>query len=146
MEEARLSAEVQALARLGLPALRVFWRRRWGEPPKLRSPSLLAYAAAYRLQAEAEGDLSSATSRRLADFARRFTADRDFRPEGVMRLAPGCSLVREWGGARHEVKVMEDGFAYAGQRFASLSAAAAHITGAKRSGVLFFGLKTGKGA
>jgi hypothetical protein len=39
------------------------------------------------------------------------------------------------------VKVLPEGFSYQGRTFRSLSAVAAHITGVKRSGVLFFGLK-----
>ena len=57
------------------------------------------------------------------------------------KLTPGCSLIREWGGARHEVRVLEEGFGYQSERFSSLSQVAQHITGAKRSGRLFFGLK-----
>jgi hypothetical protein len=137
----KIDQEVQALERPDLEGLRALWRRRWGAPPKLRSRELMAYAAAHRLQAEAFGDLAPAVSRRLGDLARRFTADRNFQPTAGPALAPGCSLVREWGGARHEVGVLEDGFGYDGQRFTSLSAVAAHITGVKRSGLLFFGLK-----
>ncbi len=135
--------EVQALQRLDLEGLRQAWRNRWGDPPKLRSRELMLYAAAYRLQAEAFGDMTADTRKRLADLARRFTADRNYQPTSGPSLSPGCSLVREWGGARHEVKVLTDGFSYQGQRFASLSAIAVHITGTKRSGVLFFGLKSG---
>jgi hypothetical protein len=136
-----LDQEVQTLGRLDLEALRTEWRRRWGAPPKLRSRELMAYAATYRLQADAVGDLPAATRRKLVELGRRFAEDRAYRPVAGPNLTPGCSLIREWGGARHEVKVVEDGFSYLGQRFSSLSAVAQHITGAKRSGVLFFGLK-----
>jgi hypothetical protein len=136
-----LEQEVQALDRLDIEGLRAEWWRRWGAPPKLRSRELMAYAATYRLQADAVGDLPAPTRRKLAELGRRFVADRAYRPVAGPILTPGCSLIREWGGARHEVKVLDDGFGYLGQRFASLSAVAQHITGAKRSGVLFFGLK-----
>jgi hypothetical protein len=142
---ADVAEEVRALQRLDLEGLRAEWRRRWGDPPKLRSRELMAYAAAYRLQAEAHGDIAPETRRRASDLARRFAADRNYQPTPGPSLTPGCSLVREWGGARHEVKVLADGFSYQGHSFSSLSAVAAHITGTKRSGVLFFGLK-GKGA
>jgi hypothetical protein len=145
MTTADLAEEVQALERLDLQSLRVEWRRRWGEPPKLRSRELLAYAAADRLQSEAFGGLSSPIRRRMAELARRFGADRSYRPVPGPKLTPGCSLIREWGGARHVVQVMEDGFGYQGQRFSSLSKVAQYITGAKRSGVLFFGLKENAG-
>ena len=141
MTAEELEQEAQALARLDLEGLRAEWRRRWGAPPKLRSRELMAYATTYRLQADAIGDLPAPTRRKLAELGRRFAEDLAYRPVAGPNLTLGCSLIREWGGARHEVKVVEDGFSYLGQRFSSLSAVAQHITGAKRSGVLFFGLK-----
>ena len=140
-----MAEEVKALERLDLQGLRAEWRRRWGAPPKLRSRELLAHAATYRLQAEALGDLPAPMRRRIAELGRRFGADRSYRPIAGPKLTAGCSLVREWGGARHEVKVLDDGFSYQGARFSSLSSVAEHITGAKRSGVLFFGLKAREG-
>jgi hypothetical protein len=133
--------EVQALERLDLEALRAAWRSRWGEPPKYRARELMAYALAHRLQAETFGDLPAPTRRKLAELGRRFQENPRFQPTPGPNLTPGCSLLREWGGVRHEVVVLERGFAYAGQRFLSLSRVAQHITGVKRSGVLFFGLK-----
>jgi hypothetical protein len=136
-----IAKEVRGLTALDLEALRSLWRQRWGAPPALRSPDLMARAVADRLQCEAEGGLSPALKRSLSDYARQFGADPDYRPTRGPTLTPGCSLVREWGGARHEVKVLEEGFAYRGGIFASLTAVATRITGVKRSGVLFFGLK-----
>jgi len=140
-----VAEEVQAFERLDLEDLRAEWRRRWGAPPKLRSREIMAHAAAYRLQAEVFGDLSVPTRRRVAELGRRFAGDRSFKPMAGPTLTPGCSLIREWGGNRHEVWVTESGFSYQGGAFSSLSAVAQHITGAKRSGILFFGLK-GDGA
>ena len=42
---------------------------------------------------------------------------------------------------RHEVRVLEDGFSYQGERFGSLSEVAQRITGTKWNGQVFFGLK-----
>ena len=140
-----IETEVQAVEVLDLQTLRAEWRRRWGAPPKLRSRELLAHAFAYRLQAEAFGDLPAPLKRRVAELARRFKVDRSYRPAPGPNVTPGCSLVREWGGVRHEVKVIEGGFSYQGATYASLSRLAEHITGAKRSGVLFFGLKAKEG-
>lgn len=136
-----IAEEVQALERLDLEGLRIEWRRRWGDPPKLRSRELMAHAAAYRLQAQAFGDLPAPTRRRIAEWGRRFARDRSFRPVPGPVLTPGCSLIREWGDARHEVWVTDAGFSYQGKAFTSLSAVAQHITGVKRSGILFFGLR-----
>lgn len=146
MSAKTIGEEIQALERLDLDGLRAEWRRRWGEPPKLRSRELMAHAAAYRLQAQAFGDLPAPTKRRIAELGRRFAEDRSFRPSTGPALTPGCSLIREWGGVRHEVWVTETGFSYQGAAFASLSALAHHITGVKRSGQLFFGLKGRVGA
>lgn len=56
-------------------------------------------------------------------------------------LKSGSSLIKEWRGVRHEVRVLEDGFSYQGERLGSLSEAAQRITGTKWNGHVFFGLK-----
>jgi Protein of unknown function (DUF2924) len=55
---------------------------------------------------------------------------------------PGTVLVREWGGVTHQVKVLEGGVLFRGERYKSLSEVARLITGARWSGPLFFGLKS----
>jgi hypothetical protein len=133
---------MEALAALGLPALRLFWAERWGRPPQYRSRDLMLRALAYRLQVQAEGGLPGASVRRMAVYAAKFMDDRKFTPTPGPLLKPGASLVREWQGARHEVLVTGDGFLYRGRRFRSLSQVAQTITGTKWNGLLFFGLKT----
>lgn len=58
------------------------------------------------------------------------------------RIKPGSVLVREWKGRSYRVTVMADGFAYDGERFASLSEIAWEITGTKWNGPRFFGLRS----
>ena len=53
-------------------------------------------------------------------------------------------LVRECNGQTITVEVLEEGFAYAGRTWNSLSEIARHVTGAHWSGPRFFGL-TGNG-
>ena len=53
---------------------------------------------------------------------------------------PGSLVVREYRGETHVVRVLDDGFEYAGRRFASLSSIAREITGTKWNGYTFFGL------
>ena len=137
-------AEVRALAAMNLQALRVEWRRRWGPPPRFRSRDLLAGAMAHRIQAAAFGDLAAPVKRRMDDYAARFIADRTFSPVVGPVLAPGSTVIREWRGVRHEVTVTETGFAYGGKAFGSLSQIATAITGVKRNGLVFFGLKGAK--
>lgn len=125
-----------------LPELREAWVAALGEPaPALRTRELLRLALAYRLQARAHGDLPGKWRRRAAELARRFAADRDYTPVSGPALKPGSSLIKVWGGERHELQVLEDGFAYRGQRFTSLSEVARHITGTRWNGHVFFGLK-----
>ena len=54
---------------------------------------------------------------------------------------PGTVLVREWHGVGHQVRVLEEGVLYLGERYRSLSAVARLITGTRWSGPRFFGLK-----
>ncbi len=59
------------------------------------------------------------------------------------RIKPGTRLVRVWQGSLHEVTVLDAGFSYRGQTYASLSVIARQITGTRWSGPQFFGLKGG---
>lgn len=59
------------------------------------------------------------------------------------KLTPGTRLVRDWHGVGHTVTVLEQGFAYGGKEWRSLSAIAKTITGAHWSGPRFFGLTAG---
>lgn len=56
-------------------------------------------------------------------------------------LRPGARLLREWRGQTHEVRVVHQGFEYAGSTYKSLSAIARAITGTPWSGPAFFGTK-----
>jgi hypothetical protein len=60
------------------------------------------------------------------------------------RVKPGAILVREWKGERHQVTLMEDGFAYQGKAHESLSEIARLITGTRWNGPRFFGLRPDK--
>jgi hypothetical protein len=42
----------------------------------------------------------------------------------VGKLETGAMLIREWGGVKHQVTVLENGFSFRGQRYQSLSAVA----------------------
>ncbi|HWN71046.1 MAG TPA: DUF2924 domain-containing protein, partial [Haliangium sp.] len=50
----------------------------------------------------------------------------------------GTVLVREHGGKRHEVQILDDGFLYEKKRYRSLSAVARAITGTPWNGFRFF--------
>lgn len=126
-----MSGLIAALEHATLYELRAEWGRRYGAPPRLRSPDLLRHVLAWRIQAEGEGGLDKETRKLLCKDAR--TSD--------PRLAPGAVVVREWNGARHEVEVTEEGFIYGGRRWDSLSGIARAITGTRWNGPRFFGLR-----
>ena len=56
-------------------------------------------------------------------------------------LKPGALLIREWQGRLERVTVVDDGFAWNGATYASLSAVAFAITGTKWNGHRFFGVR-----
>lgn len=128
----RITAEVRALAALDLHGLRDEWRRRYGEPPKMRSTELLARLLAWKIQADAFGGLDAATIRLL---------NAETLPPARPVLEPGTRLSREWQGRRHEVAVLESGFRYDGRDYRSLSQVAREITGTRWNGLRFFGLR-----
>src|SRR5713226_5353449 len=137
----KISAEIAAFAALGINDLKSRWRELYDtEPPPRISRELLARAIAHRLQEKVFGGLAPAT-RRLLD---RVAADRSSRRARLSlarKAAPGTLLIREWRGAAHQVTVHDDGVAYHGKRYGSLSEVARLITGTRWSGPLFFGLR-----
>jgi Protein of unknown function (DUF2924) len=104
---------------------------------------------AYRIQAAAFGDLDRATLRRLREmkgealesgqappFATRGPTTR----EGV-GVKSGALVVREWNGCIERVLVLDEGYAWNGGVYRSLSQVAKAITGTNWNGHRFFGLK-----
>ena len=60
------------------------------------------------------------------------------------RIKPGSLLVREWNDRLHRVMALEEGFAWEGGTYRSLSQVARAITGGHWSGPRFFGLANAK--
>lgn len=126
------------LGDLGLEPLRAIWRERFGTPPALRSPEILALMLAWRIQAAREGGL---------DAELRRTIRRQTSAAVATALTPGTRLTREWQGVRHEVVVEPDGrFRHQGELHRSLSQVARKITGSRWNGPRFFGLRAGEEA
>ena len=149
--DASILSIVANLEGLDLNGLRRQWRTHLGgEPPAQLQRWLLIRVLAYRLQADAFGRLDKSTRQILccekgddatAPFDRRAPQTR----EGV-GLKAGALLVREWNGRLERVTVLEEGFAWNGQTFGSLSQIAKAITGTNWNGHRFFGLRQGKAA
>ena len=158
---ARTIAELQ---RQTMPALRRRYAELFGESTAARNKAWLIKRIAWRLQALDEGDLSQRARQRAEELAQ----DADLRVTApTERLAkqtfpapaprtipmpadrrlplPGTILTRSYKDRTLAVTVLDQGFEFEGQRYASLSAVAQAATGAHWSGFRFFGLlkKTG---
>jgi len=139
----RISAEITALASLGIAQLKDRWKVLYGtEPPPRASRDFLIRAASYRIQERALGGLSVSTRRLLERVAADVNERRRVRVAPTRKLHTGAILLREWGGVQHQVTVLENGVLFRGNRYRSLSEVARKITGSRWSGPLFFGLRT----
>ncbi len=116
------------------------------EPPKAFGPDLLRRSIAHQIQEKAYGGLSGPTRRLLDQLVKAASAKPNGRLELPRRIKPGSELVRTWKGRTHRVTVIADGFAYDGEKYASLSEIASKITGTRWNGPRFFGLRTKAGA
>ena len=108
------------------------------DPPKYMSIHFMRRVLAHDLQCRTLGGNSVATRRAL----KQVSGGRDA-SEVARVVGDGAALVREWNGRVYRVAVSGDGYVLDGKTYASLSAVARHITGARWSGPRFFGL-TGK--
>ena len=134
--------DLPALPTLKRSALRQVWHALFNAPmPAKASRQLLIYCLAYRIQQNAYGGLSAAARRRLRATAQQLAPEHGRAKPAPVRLAPGTRLIRQWREQRHEVTVLERGFAYRGRHYGSLSAIARVISGTHCSGPRFFGLR-----
>ena len=123
------------------------WRNAVGKPAPVNiSKSLSARLLAYRLQVNQHVDLAKDTVRLFETIADDLAAGKtpDIKPPVERRLKPGSVLIREHQGVQHKVMVMEEGYAWQGGTFASLSSTAKAITGTNWNGNTFFGLNEKK--
>jgi hypothetical protein len=145
--ERSLEDEIAHVRDLDLYGLRARWKAMLRKQPPPYLPRHLLFAVlAYQLQADELGDLAPDTVRLLKQIASsgvsvdaaRLTSEFD-RRRGELR--PGTILMREWNGRHHRAVVMDEGFAWNGKTYDSLSKIAFAITGTKWNGPRFFGLR-----
>jgi hypothetical protein len=142
-----LDDEIARLCDLDLQGLRARWKSMFRQQPPPHLPRHLLFAVlAYRLQVQELGDLDRVTARLLKQIAtgggtlgasRRTDAFSRRRAE----LKPGTILMREWNAQTHRVMVVDEGFAWNGKTYDSLSKVAFAITGTNWNGPRFFGLR-----
>ena len=122
-----VEAEIARLRGLETNALRARWRTGFGHDAPIHLARHLLFAMlAYRLQAEAMGDLDAETVRFLkqVDLAPSKQAAVPLMQAFERRtrdLSPGTVLTREWSGQHHRVMVLDGGFVWEGRTYSSLS-------------------------
>jgi hypothetical protein len=145
---------IAALSDMPREDLAVEWIKLYKHPPpRSVKRGLLERAIAYRYQTRQYGKLKADTVKTLLTIARSNHADNPDRNHAQVHdgdgiktavrgndLKPGTRLVREWHGQTHHVNVTDKGFIWNNKEYASLSAIARAITGARWSGPRFFGL------
>ena len=142
-----LEVRVEGLKDLTIKELQRAWRHAWRAPPPSGARRrLLMLGVAWKWQADAYGGHSGAVKRRLAKLEAdvrqgRTMAQADAPTAPRPRLMPGTRLLRVWKKERHEVQVTETGYLWRGAAYRSLSVIAREITGSRRSGPAFFGLR-----
>ena len=144
-----LEHRIGALAELAIGELKQAWTEAWNAPPpKGARRRLMMLGIAWKWQAEAHGGFGKPLERRLAALEAAFRQGGAPSREGPgasppLRLRPGARLIRMWKGERHEVQVSQSGYHWRGRDWRSLSVIAREITGSRRSGPAFFGLRDG---
>jgi hypothetical protein len=157
--DATVLKEIEGLRSLAVSGLRKKYREVFGEDSRSGNKDYLYRRIAWRLQANAEGDLSERARRRALEIAN----DADLRVRAPKNLVgpdahkrttvmtingardsrlpqAGTLLTREFKGNVYVVKVLDDGFEYDGRRYKSLSKIATEIAGTRWNGFTFFGL------
>jgi hypothetical protein len=152
-------AAIEELPHQKVAALQKRYRKLFGEESKSQNKQFLFRRIAWRLQANAEGDLSERARRRATEIAddrdlrlrapKEFITRPDSGPQNVDRSQPpkdgrlpeaGSLLTRRVGDRQIVVKVLKEGFEYESRQYRSLSAIAREVTGTRWNGLLFFGL------
>jgi hypothetical protein len=154
-----VAKEVAALERMTAKQLRVRYAEAFGEGTNARNKTWLVRRIIWRIQVKAGGGLSERAKRRAEELANGMeirTSPPPIKPIPESKEAsqvktlpfkpddrlpsPGTVITRKYKGVVLRVKVLEQGFEYEGEVYASLSAVAKAITGAHYNGFLFFNL------
>ena len=140
-----IEAEIKRIQSMTIVELRALWRAKLNsEPPEAFGPDLLRRSIAQKLQEDAYGGLDRKTARLLNQLIAQ-SARANGKIVVPRRIKPGAVLVRQWKGKSHRIMVLDDGFAFEGKPYDSLSEIARQITGTRWNGPRFFGMRPDKG-
>ncbi len=127
--------------------LRRLWVKFKGtKPPKTFTARLMRLTLAWDAQAESEGGETAQARRNWNRVIKERSGGGSTKREGIALRPPisdGTRILKNWGGATHEVLVIEGGATWNDQSYSSLSAVARAMTGTNRNGPKFFGLRAG---
>jgi hypothetical protein len=147
-QSAPMWREIDALRYQSVGQLRVKYLEVFRQESRSNHKQFLVRRIAYRLQANAEGDLSERARQRAVVLAEeadlRIRTPRSFLKQLAKgnrdpRLpAAGTLLTRQFQGRNVSVEVLEKGFRYQEQVYRSLSAVARQVTGVQWNGFTFF--------
>jgi hypothetical protein len=90
------------------------------------------------------GGLSASVQRQLSQIVKAMAKKPSGRIDLLKQVKSGAVLVRTRKEKSHRVMVLDDGFAFEGRAYTSLSEIAREITGTRWNGSKFFGLRAGK--
>jgi hypothetical protein len=136
-----MAAQIERLAGLPLKGLKAAWAAEFRRDlPMGLWRDLLLRTLAWRIQEKAFGGHDKATLRLLETYGQKKVGD-----ARCQRLKAGTVLVREFGGTRHTVTIVPEGFVWQEKTYSSLTAIARIITGSNWNGPRFFGLREGEG-
>ena len=148
--------EIAVLKHMTVAELRGRYAEVFGEETRSHHKDFLVKRIAWRLQMQAEGDLSERARARAAELAndadiRMTPPRRAARPDGAsvavgtLRISAdrrlpmaGTVLTREYKGRTVIVTILPNGFEYEGKVYRSLSAVAKAVTGTHWNGYHFF--------
>lgn len=163
-----IEAQLAALEQMTTSELAEHYSKLHGQPCRTRHRAYLIRKIAWRIQANAEGDLSERARKRAAELAddaevrvmapktmicppqtgeaitvtKLIAPGNEKHPTDPRLPPPGTAIVREYKGRTHRVVVCDDGngFEYEGDRYRTLTAVAHRITGSHINGYRFFRL------
>ena len=159
-----VAKEVAALGRMTVSDLRSQHIEAFGEPTRTGNRDYLVKRIAWRLQANAHGDLSEQARRRAEELANdadlRTTAPKVRMSDDQLKITrqtsvafdsdsrlpmAGSNIKRLYKGRELVVRVLPRGFEYEGEVYRTLSAVAKAVTGTHWNGYHFFNLKRNGG-
>lgn len=131
-----------SITQLSLPELRQKWAECWGMAPHvLIGRTMLEKSLEFKLRELETGGLAPEQQARLDQLIKNYKRNPRCFDDNEPEIKPGTRLVRMHKGARHVVFVLAKGYEYKNAKYSSLSEIASRITGCRRNGWAFFGLK-----